>query len=98
MKNLLLILCGAGLGIVAYILLNENNPQSSFADQTGAWGIGKQVSGAGNSVVGSLKEGFGKLTGDEPTRASGLADKAKGAVQDAAGSVAQKVSDVTRNA
>ena len=98
MENLPLIMSGAALGIAAYVLFGENNPQSSFADQTGAWGVGKQVSGAGNSVVGSVKSGFGKLTGDESTGASGLADKAKGAVQDTAGSLAQKVSDVTRNA
>ena len=98
MKTLLLLLTGAGIGIAVYVLLNDQNVSLSAADRTGAWGTGKRLSGAGNSVKGSVKEGFGKLTGDESTQASGTVDKVKGSVQDAVGSVAQKISDVAHNA
>ncbi len=94
MKSLILMLSGAGIGIAAYVLFTQNSPQSFVAAQAGAWGTGKRIDGVTDSVAGSVKEGFGKLTGDESIRAEGLADKAKGAVQDAAGSIAQTVSDV----
>ena len=41
--------------------------------------------GAGNKLVGSIKEEFGKLTGDHATQAEGLGQKAGGSVQNAAG-------------
>ena len=98
MKNLLLLLTGAGLGIAFYTIFKNNPDSMSAADKTGAWGTGKRVSGAGNDLKGSVKEGFGELTGDRSTQASGVLDKAKGAVEDAAGSVAQKISNVAHNA
>lgn len=98
MKNLLLLLGGASLGIAAYVLFNQTNSQSPAANDIHAWGTGKRVSGTGNSALGSVKKGFGELTGDDSMEASGLVDKAKGAVQDAAGSVAQKIGEVARDA
>ena len=49
-------------------------------------------------MKGSVKEGFGELTGDRSTQASGALDKMKGAAQDVVGSAAQKISDVAHNA
>lgn len=97
MKNALLLLSGAGLGVVAYLLLSKQNQPLGAADQTGAWGTGQRISGAGNSVKGSLEKGFGDVTGNPSTQASGIVDKVKGAAQDAIGSAAQTLSDVTRN-
>lgn len=98
MKNVLLLLTGAGIGIAVYAFFVNNGSNPTAADETGAWGTGKRVSGAGNSLKGSVKEGFGELTGDRSAQASGVLDKVKGAAQDAVGSAAQKISDVAHNA
>lgn len=42
------------------------------------------MAGEKDKAKGSIKEGVGKMTGDERTEAEGKADKAKGQVKDAA--------------
>ena len=44
-----------------------------------------RTDGAGHKVAGSVKEGLGKLTGDAKLQAEGVAEKAGGSVQNAAG-------------
>jgi uncharacterized protein YjbJ (UPF0337 family) len=44
-----------------------------------------RVKGAANQAKGSVKEAWGKVTGDAKTEAEGTADKAKGKVQNAVG-------------
>lgn len=46
-----------------------------------------RVSGSGKQMGGKLKEGVGKLTGDQKLQAEGKGDKAKGKVQNAVGGV-----------
>lgn len=46
-----------------------------------------RIEGAGNKLVGSIKEGVGKLTGDHSLQAEGVAQKMGGSVQNAAGKV-----------
>ncbi len=46
-----------------------------------------RIDGAGNQAAGSVKEGFGKLTGNTELQAEGAAQKAGGSVQNAAGKV-----------
>ena len=46
-----------------------------------------RTEGAGDKLAGSVKEGWGKLTGDREAQAEGAAQKAGGSVQNAAGKV-----------
>lgn len=50
-----------------------------------------RIEGAGNQFTGSVKEGVGKLTGNDQLQAEGLAQKAGGSVQNAAGKVEDSV-------
>lgn len=47
-----------------------------------------RVEGAGHKAKGAMKEGVGKLTGDEKLKAEGKIEKTAGKVQNAAGGVA----------
>jgi uncharacterized protein YjbJ (UPF0337 family) len=55
-----------------------------------------------NKVEGTLKEGFGKVTGDHSTEAEGTAQKTVGDVQEGArkvgGKIEETVGDVTGDA
>jgi uncharacterized protein YjbJ (UPF0337 family) len=55
-----------------------------------------RVDGAGHKLAGSVKEGFGKLTGDEKLQAEGAAEKTGGAVQNAFGGAKDAVRDTFR--
>ena len=54
-----------------------------------------RIEGAANQAKGAIKEGVGKLTGDEKLKAEGAADKAAGKVQNAVGGVKDAVRDAT---
>ncbi len=53
-----------------------------------------RIEGAGKELKGSVKEAFGKMTGDAKTQAEGSAEKAAGKVQNAVGGA----KDATRDA
>jgi uncharacterized protein YjbJ (UPF0337 family) len=102
MKTLPWILAGVGAGAaIAYLVLNQPRPQSATgwdsvenaAERTVGWGSKTRVSGAGSKVAGTLKEGFGKLTGDADLADEGVGDQAVGAVKNAVGTVAQAAGD-----
>jgi uncharacterized protein YjbJ (UPF0337 family) len=46
-----------------------------------------RVEGSAKNLGGKVKEGAGKVTGDEKLKNEGLADQAKGKIQNAVGSV-----------
>ena len=46
-----------------------------------------RVEGSGTNLGGKVKEGAGKLTGDEKLKNEGVADQVKGKVKNAVGSV-----------
>ncbi|MHB2207949.1 CsbD family protein [Methylobacterium sp. CM6257] len=46
-----------------------------------------RVEGSATNLGGKVKEGAGKVTGDEKLRNEGLADQAKGKIQNAVGGV-----------
>ena len=50
-----------------------------------------RVDGAGHKIMGSIKEGMGKLTGDEKLQAEGATEKMGGSMQNAAGKVQDSV-------
>ena len=54
----------------------------------------EHVKGMAEKAKGSIKEGAGKLTGDNEMQAEGKVDKAKGSAHNAAGDV----KDAARNA
>ena len=52
-----------------------------------------EIKGKYEQAKGSVKEGFGRLTGDEEMEAEGTADKLKGDVQEGWGGAKRKVGD-----
>ena len=57
-----------------------------------------EVEGKYDQAKGSVKEGFGRLTGDEEMEAEGSADKLKGDLQEGWGGTKRKVGDVLEDA
>jgi uncharacterized protein YjbJ (UPF0337 family) len=57
-----------------------------------------EVKGKYNQAKGSVKEGLGRLTGDDDLRAEGSADKLKGDVQEGWGGAKRKVGDALEDA
>jgi uncharacterized protein YjbJ (UPF0337 family) len=55
-----------------------------------------RVEGAFDKAKGAVKEGVGKMTGDEKLQAEGAADKAKGAVKSTVGGVSDAVRDASK--
>jgi uncharacterized protein YjbJ (UPF0337 family) len=55
-----------------------------------------RVEGAFDKAKGAVKEGVGKMTGDEKLQAEGAADKAKGAVKSTVGGVNDAVRDASK--
>jgi len=53
-----------------------------------------RIEGSGNQAKGSLKEGVGKVTGDQSMQAEGKADKAGGKIQNAVGGLKDKARDM----
>ncbi len=58
----------------------------------------KRVEGMLDKAKGAVKEGVGKLTGDEKLQAEGKADKAGGAVKNTVGGVKDTARDVADKA
>lgn len=101
MKVLPWLIAGAGVGLAVYVLVNQPGPQyaagndevEDAAKKTKAWGSKQRIAGTGDGVAGKLKEGFGKVTGDDGFAAEGVADQVVGAVKDTAGKAAHAVGD-----
>ena len=55
-----------------------------------------RMEGSAKQIAGSLKEGLGKLTGDEKLKAEGAMDKMSGKAQNALGGAKDAVRDATR--
>ena len=56
-----------------------------------------RVEGAGKEMGGKLKEGAGKLTGDEKLKAEGRMDQVEGKVQNTVGGVKDSLKDDKRH-
>jgi len=52
-----------------------------------------RVEGIGHEVKGAVKEGVGKVTGDQKTQAEGAAEKTAGKVQNAVGGAKDSIRD-----
>ncbi|MBB5344590.1 CsbD family protein [Tunturibacter empetritectus] len=104
MKGLPWILAGIGVGIAVTFLLFvdlSDQPEPAYdigydgftdaARKTFAWGTRKQAEGKVGSFAGAIKQGAGKLIGNQNMVAEGAADRVIGNVKDAAGHVGEAV-------
>lgn len=70
------------------------------AAKTFGWGARQRAEGKVGSVVGKVKEGVGRFTGDQDLEAEGTVDKVAGKVKDAVGefgtAAAQTLHDLNR--
>jgi len=112
MKGLPWILVGIGAGIaVTFVLFadqlfdqpepaNDIGYDGLFTDaarKTFAWGTRKQAEGKVSSFAGTIKQGAGKLTGNQNLAAEGTADRVTGNIKDAAGRVGEAVGQTIHN-
>jgi uncharacterized protein YjbJ (UPF0337 family) len=96
MRALPLVLAGLGLGFAAYYLLKCAGPQSTIggddvdtaARKIFGWGTKQRAAGTGGRMAGKLKEGLGRVTGNDELAQEGLADQASGTLRDATGAMA----------
>lgn len=102
MRALPWIVAGVGIGAgVTILLLNQSQPQYSTgydsvedaAHKTFGWGTKQEVEGKGRSVVGAVKEGVGRITGNPDLANEGAAEHLAGSVKNAAGKVGQAVGE-----
>ncbi|HEX4118748.1 MAG TPA: CsbD family protein [Rhizomicrobium sp.] len=56
-----------------------------------------RINGSANQAKGAIKEAAGKMTGDAKLKAEGVADKAKGKVQNAVGGAKDALRDASRH-
>ena len=52
-----------------------------------------RIEGAAKNIGGKIKEGVGKITGDEKLKAEGRADQVEGKVQNTVGGVKDAIND-----
>jgi uncharacterized protein YjbJ (UPF0337 family) len=101
MNKFMWILGATCLGAAAYVLFSDQLATGArqgygandLGSDVGQWGTKQRVKGSGGVLGGKLKQGFGKLTGDDQTESEGYADEVGGRLKDAAGQAAHAVSD-----
>jgi uncharacterized protein YjbJ (UPF0337 family) len=102
MRALPWIIAGVGIGLgVTILLFNESEPDYATgydgveraARKTFGWGTKKQAEGKVGSFAGAIKEGVGRLTGDDEMAGEGAVDRAVGNVKDAAGQLGHAIGE-----
>jgi uncharacterized protein YjbJ (UPF0337 family) len=112
MKGLPWIIAGVAIGAAVTVVLfrdgvgAEPDYASGYdgveraAPKSVGWGTAKQAEGKVGSVAGAIKQGVGKLTGNDDLADEGTADRVVGNVKDAAGklgsAVGQTIHDLNR--
>jgi uncharacterized protein YjbJ (UPF0337 family) len=110
MKALPWIVAGVGIGVGVTLLLRLTEPEAEYAtgsdavesaaSKTYGWGTKTRVGGKMRSAAGAIKEGVGRLSGDQDLADEGAADRVVGNVKDAAGKVGnalgQTIADLNR--
>jgi uncharacterized protein YjbJ (UPF0337 family) len=106
MRGLPWLLAGTAIGAgVAMLVLNEWEQEydtgydsvDRAARKTFGWGTRQRAEGKIGSVVGSVKEGVGRFTGDADLAAEGALDKVAGKAKDTAGEVGQAVAQTVHD-
>ncbi len=100
MNKFMWVLGATCLGVAAYVLLSDASANrrtadglDDLSDEVSDWGTKNRVKGTGGVLGGKLKQGFGKLTGDDELQGEGAVDEGVGRVKDVAGQAAHAVSD-----
>lgn len=92
------LLMGGAIGAgIAALVLSEREPAyatgydgvEDVARKTFGWGAKQRVKGKAGSVVGRMKAGVGRFTGDSDLEAEGTIEKVAGKVRDIAGEAGQ---------
>lgn len=102
MKRLFFLFGIAALGLAGYVLLKD--PQSGLTaaapdelddlgHRVGSWGAKQRLAGAGSSLAGKVEQTAGDLVGNDQLSNQGAFNRAKGAVKNATGQVANAVED-----
>lgn len=97
MKALAWMVAGIGVGAAVYVVFNQPGPKNWAGDsdvedaagRTAFWGSKQRVTGTGNQLAGQVKEGIGRVTGDDQLASEGVAQQAVGGIKDGIGKVAQ---------
>ncbi len=97
MKALPWLLAGVGAGIAAYYILNQPGPQYATGNDdiedaargVSSWGSKQRITGAGGDIVDKVKEGVGRITGNDEVAGEGVFEQVAGAVKDTVGEAAQ---------
>ena len=103
------ILAGTAVGAaVAFLLFYEPSAQhdtgydsvEDAANRAWRWGTKRRFGAAADTLAGRVKEGVGRVTGDDDLTGEGVLDQAAGAVKDTAGkwghAVGQTIHDLNR--
>ena len=105
MKALPWIIAGVGIGVGVTLLIfnGEIDTQPEYATgydgveraarKTFGWGTKRRAEGKAGSFAGAVKEGVGRLTGDQQLADEGTADRVVGNVKDAAGKLGHAVGE-----
>jgi uncharacterized protein YjbJ (UPF0337 family) len=110
MKALPWIVASLGVGVALCVLWGKRSRQyqtiggedlhdaiEDVAETTFGWGTKQRVAGSAERVTGKLKEGLGRIAGDDDLAADGVLTQAAGIVKDAAGSLAQATGETIHN-
>jgi uncharacterized protein YjbJ (UPF0337 family) len=104
MRALPWVIAGVGIGVgVTMLLFNDAEP--GYATGTGydgveraarktfGWGTKKRAEGKVGAFAGAIKEGVGRITGDDQMADEGATDRVAGNVKDAAGQLGHAVGE-----
>ena len=97
MRTLPWVVAAVGTAVATYYLMNQPGLQHATgsdsvegaADKTSLWGSKQRIKGAGSSLMGKVKHGLGRATGNDSLAGKGLVDQAAGSISDAVGATAQ---------
>ena len=109
MRALPWILVGVGIGAVITAVF-FNDPDAEYATgydsvegaarKASGWGTKARVKGTAQSIKGAVKEGVGRIIGDDEMASEGSAERVAGDIKDAAGTlgnaVGQTIHDLNR--
>jgi uncharacterized protein YjbJ (UPF0337 family) len=103
MRVLPWIVAGVGIGVGVTLLARLMDEEPDYAtgydgveraaQKTFGWGTKARVRGTADSVIGAVKEGVGRFTGNDNLAGEGSLQRAVGDVTDAAGTLGHAVGE-----